>query len=85
MPVDGACELGIPLTVIWALLVAFAILMAIKEIFQLLQAPLSYVVSSENWGQWALIGSVTLTAWNTPDFHLAYWQYPAAAVRYNFN
>jgi hypothetical protein len=74
------CEIGIPLTVIWALLVIFASLMAIKEIFQLLQAPFSYVVSSENWGQWALIGSVTLTAWNTPEFHLAYWQYPAAAV-----
>jgi len=76
--------MGTHLTVIWALLISFAILMAVKEIFQLLQSPLSYLVSSENWGQWALIGSVALTAWRTPEFQLSYWQYPTAAVRHFF-
>lgn len=74
------CKIDTHIQVIWALLVFFAILMAIKEIFQLLQSPFSYVVSSENWGQWALIGSVSMTAYIKPEFELAYWQYPAAAV-----
>lgn len=74
------CQLTTSLQVIWIMLVSFASLLAIKEIFQLLQSPLSYVVSSENWGQWLLISSVTMTAWHTPNFQLQYWQYPAAAV-----
>ncbi|ODM98235.1 Transient receptor potential channel pyrexia [Orchesella cincta] len=75
------CHFTPTLQVIWILLVVFCSLMAIKEIFQLVQSPLSYVVSSENWGQWLLISSVVITAWSSPElqFELAYWQYPAAA------
>jgi len=51
------------LTVIWCLLLVFTASMAIKEIFQLLQAPISYIMSSENWGQWLLIASVLIAAW----------------------
>ena len=71
------------LTSVWCLLVILTLIMAIKEIFQLVQAPLPYLISSENWGQWALIGSVFLTAWppSEPELHMSYWQYPAAAVR----
>lgn len=43
------------------------------------------MVSSENWGQWALIGSVTMTAYISPGYELSYWQYPAAAVISAFN
>ncbi|CAL8091609.1 unnamed protein product [Orchesella dallaii] len=75
------CEFTPGLQIIWVMLVVFATLMAIKEIFQLVQSPISYIVSSENWGQWLLISSVVITAWSSPElqFELAYWQYPAAA------
>lgn len=70
------------LTVIWCLLIVFTLLMGIKETFQFLQAPFSYIKSSENWGQWALIVAVFSAAWpaNIPDLNLHSWQYPAAAV-----
>ncbi|CAG7816023.1 unnamed protein product [Allacma fusca] len=78
---DDLCQLGTTLTVVWCLLIGLTFILAIKEIFQIAQAPRAYVISSENWGQWALIGSVSMTTWHTsyPGFHLSYWQYPAAA------
>lgn len=38
------CEIGLNLTVIWISLIILVSLMALKEIFQILQSPFSYVV-----------------------------------------
>lgn len=77
------CKLPSYIHVVWLLLLVFTSVLALKEVFQLLQSPVSYVISSENWGQWLLISSVMMTAYSSPQNYLEYWQYPAAAVSIN--